>query len=577
MKKMDPKKNDEILDAEPVTSKETDREYRKRMKKQAKEAKKAYKQQHYKEKSVIKETFLAILITAVIFVISEYFTLTPINIRSKAFLITLPCFLVIYMLLRLIFLHRFSKSYIILVIVGAMSVGMYYTGDYFSSKFFFAKEYANQISMKKASDRDFYKDMTNVTEDSVPVVDKASAIKLGDKNMGTIPDYVSQFDVDETYNQINYKGRAVRVTMLKYGNAIKWFSNHFDGLPAYIKVDMITQDTKVVKLKKPIRYSKSDKLFRNINRYIRMRYPFFMFDDPSFELDESGTPYWVAPVYDYKIGLFGGKDIIGAITVNAQNGKVKYYRQKKVPAWVDRVYPASLLMKQLKNTGKYSHGYLNTLFSQKGVLKPTSGYNYLAIGKDIWLYTGLTSVSGDSSNVGFALINTRTKETKYYPIAGATESSAMKSAAGKVQEQHYTPTFPTLLNVSNVPTYFLSLKDDEGLVKKYAFVSVEHYEIVGIGDTVKSAQESYLKQMKDSGHLKDNVAKATVSGEVKGIKEVVVNGNTTYYITLKKHKKSYIAPITLNDQLPTLKKGDKITLTYEKSKETAVNVLDITL
>ena len=153
----------------------------------------------------------------------------------------------------------------------------------------------------------------------------------------------------------------------------------------------------------------------------------------------------------------------------------------------------------------------------------------------------------------------------------------MKSAAGKVQEQHYTPTFPTLLNVSNVPTYFLSLKDDEGLVKKYAFVSVEHYEIVGIGDTVKSAQESYLKQMKDSGHLKDNVAKATVSGEVKGIKEVVVNGNTTYYITLKKHKKSYIAPITLNDQLPTLKKGDKITLTYEKSKETAVNVLDITL
>lgn len=570
---MNEKNDDVILDGEPVTSDETDRERKKRLKKQAKEAKKANRAQKYKEKSVFKETLLALFITLVLFVISEYFTLTPINFRSQKFLITLPWFIGLFIILRLLFLHRFGKSNFFLIGIIVICLVMNYAGPYFSSRIFFAKKYANQISLKKSGD--FYKDMKNVTENSVPTVDKGTAIELGDKNMGTIPDYVSQFKVDQTYNQINYRGRAVRVTMLTYGNTIKWLTNHFHGLPAYIKVDMVSQNTDVVKLKKPIRFSKSDKMFRDINRYIRFRFPFLMFDSPSFELNEKGTPYWVAPVYTYKIGLFGGKDIIGAITVDATSGKAKYYRKNKVPEWVDRVYPAALLMKQLKNTGRYSHGYLNTLFSQKGVLKPTSGYNYLAIGKDIWMYTGLTSVTGDSSNVGFALINMRTKEAKFYSIPGATESSAMKSAAGKVQEQNYKPTFPTLLNVENTPAYFLSLKDQAGLVKQYAFVSVEHYEIVGIGDSVKTARESYLKQMSDSGHLKDNVKTGTVTGKINTIRSVVVNGNTTYYISLKGHKKQYITAISLNDQLPTLKSGDKVTITYEISSKKAVTTTQI--
>ena len=229
-------------------------------------------------------------------------------------------------------------------------------------------------------------------------------------------------------------------------------------MPAYIRVDMVTQESEVVRLKEGMKYSHSDLFFRNINRHIRMHYPTMMFENPSFEINDEGDPYWIAPVYNYKIGLFGGKDITGAILVNAIDGSSQYYDIQDVPTWVDRVYPSDLLLTQLENWGKYTNGYFNTIFSQKGVLKPTDGYNYIALNDDVYIYTGLTSVSSDASNVGFALINMRTKESKYYAISGAEEFSAMSSAEGKVQNLNYKATFPILINAGGQPTYFMSLK-----------------------------------------------------------------------------------------------------------------------
>ena len=49
------------------------------------------------------------------------------------------------------------------------------------------------------------------------------------------------------------------------------------------------------------------------------------------------------------------------------------------------------------------------------------------------VYTGVTSITGDQSNVGFVLMNQRTMETKFYEVEGATEESAMSSAEGQVQ------------------------------------------------------------------------------------------------------------------------------------------------
>jgi len=513
-----------------------------------------------REKNPFKETLLALLITCIMFVASEYFTLTPINFHSRTFLVTLAITIGVFVFLRLIFLHRFDKLQWLLCLLIVVALGVNAIGPYLSTEMLNAKKYARQIQLTKSND--FYKDNEKVTENAIPVVDKQSAIKLGDKKMGSMSEYVSQFVVDNTYNQINYNGKAVRVTTLNYGSNLKWLTNHWSGLPAYIMVDMVTQDTKIVKLENKMKFTIHDHFFRNINRYIRFRYPTLMYAKPAFEIDEKGNPFYVAPVYTYEIGLFGGRDIKGAIVVDASSGHVRYYRREKVPKWVDRVYPAELIYKQLENSGKYSGGFFNNYLTQKGVLKPTKGYSYLAIDDDIYMYTGFTSVSGDSSNVGFALVNMRTKKAKFYPIAGATEASAMKSAKGKVENYGYDATFPILLNVDNVPSYFLSLKDEEGLVKKYAFVSVENYEIVGIGDSVKEARENYMKLINDSGHAKIKTLTNKTEGKIASIKEVVVDGNTTYYFTLENDTKTYIASIKVNPQLPLSKAGDEVKLTY---------------
>ena len=457
--------------------------------------------------------------------------------------------------------------------VAVIFIAYVFIGQLISSPIFHASRYQEQLNVDKNAD--FYKDNEKVNYQSIPVVDKDSAQRLGDRKMGEIVDYVSQFEVDDEYGQINFNDKPFRVTTISYSDLIKWFTNHGEGLPAYIRVDMVTQESEVVRLEEGMKYSHSDLFFRNINRHIRLHYPTMMFEEPSFEIDDDGNPYWIAPVYNYKIGLFGGKDITGAIMVNAIDGSSQYYDIKDVPTWVDRVYPSDLLLSQLENWGKYTNGYFNTIFSQKGVLKPTDGYNYVALDDDVYLYTGLTSVSSDASNVGFALINMRTKESKYYAISGAEEFSAMSSAEGKVQNLKYTATFPILINAGGQPTYFMSLKDGAGLVKQYAFVSVENYQIVAVGDSVAEAEKQYYKLLSDNGKVKVDFEAKTVTAKIAHIQSAVVNGNSHYYFRLEGLEKNFIAPISLNDGLPLLKTGDTVTIEYVEDESNSETVSSI--
>ena len=269
-----------------------------------------------------------------------------------------------------------------------------------------------------------------------------SATLLGNRKMGSMVDMVSQFEVDELYSQINYQDRPVRVSPLKYASVIKWFTNQSDGIPAYIKIDMATQNTELVKLEKGMKYTTSDHFNRNIYRHLRFKYPTYIFNDLSFEVDEEGTPYWVCPVKKYNIGLFGGVTVDRVVLCNAVTGETVDYKVKDVPQWVDRVYSADLLVQLYDYYGTLKHGYFNSVLGQKDCLATTDGYNYLAINDDVWVYTGVTSITGDQSNVGFVLMNQRTMETKFYEVEGATEASAMSSAEGQVQNLKYVATFP---------------------------------------------------------------------------------------------------------------------------------------
>lgn len=431
-----------------------------------------------------------------------------------------------------------------------------------------AERYASVLT---TTDGVFDEDIEEVDYAEVPVIDRDSAILLGNRAMGSIPEYVSQFEIADTYSQINYQGRPVRVSPLVYADAFKWWANRDAGIPAYVLVDMVTQEATVVRLDQPILYSDSEPLARNVDRHVQLSYPSYMFDQKSFELDEEGTPWWVYPVQRKTIGLFGGTTVARVVLVNACTGETADYAVGDVPTWVDRAYPSDLLIEQYNWSGMYAGGWLNSWLGQEGVVRTTSGtngqlgYNYLAQGDDIYLYTGVTSVTADDSSVGFILVNQRTGESHFYPVAGATEASAMASAEGQLQNLRYQATYPILLNVAGQPTYFVSLKDDAGLVKMFAMINIEQYQSVATGSTVEECQESYLALLAADGLLSDEEAAEAsgtrdVSGTVATIAQAVVNGNSHFYVTLEGDDAIYDCALPGLLEIVTYRPGDTISL-----------------
>ena len=405
---------------------------------------------------------------------------------------------------------------------------------------------------------DFAADVTEISYNQIPMLDSASAQVLADRKLGELSDLVSQFEVDNSTTQINLNDEPVRVTYLNYGDAFKWLNNFSDGIPAYIVIDMTTQEVTVQRLEQGIRYSPSEYFFRDILRHLRFQYPTKLFGDVNFEVNEEGHPFWVASVVTRTVGLFGGEDVIGAVLTDAVTGESTYYDVADVPTWCDRIYPPELLTEQYNYHGLYHKGFLNSIFGQSQVTITTSGYNYIALNDDVWMYTGITSVSGDESNVGFILVNQRTKEAKYYAIAGATEESAMRSAQGAVQQFGYQATFPLLLNVSGQPTYFMALKDASQLVKQYAMVNVQQYNIVATGSSVAECERNYIQLLDDNNIEVETEELNTVIGTITDIRSAVLDGNTRYFIQLNGADHYYMVSIADAQLCALLNVGDRI-------------------
>ena len=511
-----------------------------------------------------KNILINLIVTIVAGFIYFYVELPPINLHSAAFYSFFLFLSVVYCITAVItsgiyrqaengktFWKLLKGSCIVpLIVIGAVFV-IYVVGGLLSSVVIRSGAYAKLITVETG---DFTQDIEEISFDQIPMLDRDSAEKLGDRKLGELADMVSQFEVADNYTQINYKGRPVRVTPLRYGDIFKWLNNRSAGLPAYLIIDMVTQEVDVVRLPEGMHYTTAEHFSRNLYRHLRFQYPTYIFNEPTFEIDEEGTPYWVCPRIVKRIGLFGGTDIQGAVLVNAITGESQYYTD--IPTWVDGVYSAEIIMDQYDYYGTYQGGFINSLFGQKNVTVTTEGYNYIAANDDVYVYTGVTSAGSDESNIGFILTNQRTKQTTFYSIAGAEEFSAMNSAEGVVQHLNYSATFPLLLNISNQPTYFMALKDYAGLVKMYAMVNVQQYQIVATGASVEECQSNYYKLLRqnklDTGEAPILPAdEDTVTGIVTALRSAVIDGTTMYYVTLDAEK-----VILLNV-------GDRITITYE--------------
>ncbi len=458
--------------------------------------------------------------------------------------------------------------------IGVVVVGL--LGGLLSLSFFPGNA-AKYASILEPDTLKFSEDIKEVNYSEIPIIDHGSAELLGNRAMGSIPEYVSQFEVSSLYSQINYEETPVRISPLGYADIFKWWANRGTGIPAYAVVDMTNQDAEIVRLgDEGIRYSESEPLARNIHRYVQLKHPFYIFDAKSFEVDESGHPWWICPVKEFTIGLFGGQTISRVVLCDAVTGECQDLAVEDCPEWVDRVYPADLLVQQYNWHGAYSSGWLNSWLGQKGVVQTTpgtnniQGYNYIAKDDDVWMYSGVTSATADSSIVGFVLVNQRTAEAHFYSVPGATEDSAMRSAEGQVQHLHYNATFPILININGQPTYFMALKDQAGLVKMFAMLDIQRYQNVAVGDTVAKTQEAYVQMLAVNGVIDEEEAEGLINfveieGVIESIGQAVIDGNTHFYVKLEDSPKVYEFALPELLEIVLYETGDTISFNYIES------------
>ncbi len=558
------------------------------------------------EKAALK-IVLSILCTILFAAGAFYFMMPAINFKSYDFYIYIGAVAASYVVFNGLFANVLAKpEYVPYVkkraIVPGIIIGILIVavgiGYLVSSEFFRAESYSNIIEVR--TDSDFSKEIPEQDAGSfsaIPKLDEDAAAQLATRALGVLEEkgYVSQFTVYPQYTQINYKDTPVRVAPLQYASIIKWFTNTRNGFPGYVVIDMANESTEFVELENSIKISPAEHFNKLLKRHLRFEYPTYMFAEATFEIDDEGNPYWICARLDKTIGLFGGTDVIGAVVVKADSdkGESAYYTIDEIKndpelQWLDRIYDSDLIVQQYNFYGKYQNGFWNSILGQKGVITTTANYNYLAKDDDVWMYTGVTSVTSDQSITGFVLVNQRTKEAVYYRVTGGTEYSAQQAAEGRVKDLGYTATFPLLLNIGGEPTYFMSLKDPtNNIVQQYALINVAQYNNNKMGATgtdLAKCLASYISALEESGIKvdinpedvvvepvnpdgKDEPAKEllTASGVVADIRTAVIDGDSYYYIKLDSNEAYFSIAAADEESVVILNAGDAVTVTYEGS------------
>ncbi|MDE6413755.1 MAG: CvpA family protein [Eubacterium sp.] len=564
-----------------------------------------------KPKKLLLRLLLSLLATIIAGGIVYYNMLPAMNFKDSQMYIFIITLIVIFMAAfsfacranKLIERKAYVKSktkYPVAII--AVLVLIMVVGSVIGATIFRAGSYSRLMPV---TDSKFSEDFKSISYDSVPRIDQDRALTLADQQLGSLAEYKSQYVVSNTTTMINYKGSPVRVAYLEYADAFKWFNNTKEGLPAYMIIDLVTQKVSVVNCKEKfgegMKYSPTEWFNEQLYRHIRFQYPTAILDTPNFEINDEGRPYWITPVLDKTIGLFGGTDVKGAVITDALTGDSQYYSIEDVKSnaelqWIDVVYRDTLLLEQYNYYGKLQNGFWNSIIFQNDVNLASEGWGSLALNDDVWIYTGVTSSESDSSNFGFILCNQRTKETRYYQNGGAMENAAQRSAQDAVQNYGYKAVFPILLDIEGEPTYFMSLYGSSNTVKGYALVNLDDKTLVGTGlldntnksdaQALNAAVENYIISLQDKGKIGNDVDLDdyivedekpqtdnknetkptengnTVKGKVSSIKTSVNNGNTVYYLEIG-GKYYYISVADCMDVL-LVNTGDTVTVTLGK-------------
>ena len=452
----------------------------------------------------------------------------------------------------------FAKLCSVLVIV---CVGVLIVGSALGATLFRSRAYANLLPVDKREFTEDIEQSDQVTD--IALMDTESARIFGNRKIGSLSDVVSQYEIDADYTQISIKGQPMKVSGLKYASFFKWWNNRNSGVPGYVQVNPVNSEAKYVKLTKPMKYVPSAYFNYNLQRHVQLTYPTKIISGYKFEVDDDGNPYYICPTMTARVGLFGGIDVNGVIICDPIDGECQYYAIGDCPSWVDSVYDGHLLTKKYNWHGMLSGGYINSIIGQKGCKQATDDFGYKIIGDDVWVYTGVTSANGDQSNIGFVMMNQRTSEARYYQVSGAEEHSAMSAAEGEVQEKGYKASFPSLINVSGTPTYIMVLKDAGGLVKLYAMVNVEQYNIVATATSQTKVFEEYKTLLASDGKLEteeNDLKEDTIT--VQSVEYIDSDDGTMVYIKDTNHQ-VYKQAFKEDESLIRISAGDVLHVKYQ--------------
>lgn len=545
----------------------------------------------FKQKSTWQFVIIGLIISTIITVVIDYLIPTPWNFRSEGTWVKLFFVLMIYTTIHALILGVAQAKYVIpknnkLVnypfILPLVMVPAFFLCLLTGAQIFHAPAYSQIIQVEQVESGDAI--LSEKDAASIALMDTASAKQLGDREIGAIENF-SAFNVSDEYIQLNINEDAVKVAPLEYVGLFKWFSNCAEGVTGYVSVSPTTMTADYVKLEEGMKYIPSAYFHEDLNRHLHYQFPTLMYGNIHFEVDENGKPYYVSSVFDRTIGVFGGEIVVGAIITDPVSGESEYYEVADIPQWVDYVFPGDLICELYNvaykningfwngtsfgaNTGCMQTTTIDTYYEDEdgdSVVEAGTDYGYIAKDGDIYVYTGVTSMAADSSNLGFIMVNERTGVYKYFAVSSANEQSAMNAAEGEVQQYGYQASFPTLINVDNELAYIGVLKDQSGLVKMYYMVNVKDYGKVVVADSREACVNKYAEKLGlnlngdviGSEDENEPVETTPVEFVISVMQYVDVNGNTYVYMGTEDGT-VYKALFSENEQLLFAKVGDVV-------------------